>query len=121
MKGLTDWKRVDALTDEDIERAVASDPDTWFPTDEEWANARLVWPSRKEPVTIRIDRDVYNWFRKGDPAFENAIHHVLADYIAAQKPRRKSKPRPGAKKASRAVVKKSSAPKLTKGLRRSYR
>src|SRR5690242_11961894 len=47
MKGETDWARVDALTDEDIERAVADDPDQSFWTDEDWANARVVFPQGK--------------------------------------------------------------------------
>lgn len=34
-KGETDWKRVDALTDEDISRAIADDPDS-FEIDSAW-------------------------------------------------------------------------------------
>ena len=34
--GRTDWKRVDALTDRDIEQAVRSDPDAAPILDKEW-------------------------------------------------------------------------------------
>jgi putative transcriptional regulator len=41
----TDWARVDALTDEDIARAVADDPDAApLLTDEQPARMRMVWP-----------------------------------------------------------------------------
>ena len=35
-KGKTDWARVEALSDEDIERAIAEDPDAAPILDEEW-------------------------------------------------------------------------------------
>ena len=41
----TDWARVDAMTDEDIARAVADDPDAApLLTDEQLAEMRVVWP-----------------------------------------------------------------------------
>jgi putative transcriptional regulator len=41
----TDWARVDALTDADIARAVADDPDAApILTDEQLAGMRVVWP-----------------------------------------------------------------------------
>jgi hypothetical protein len=43
--GETDWGRVDALTDREIEAAVADDPDAAPGLDEEfWADAELVTP-----------------------------------------------------------------------------
>jgi len=44
----TDWDRVDALTDEEIERAVADDPDAEL-LDEDWfRRATLVIPGERE-------------------------------------------------------------------------
>jgi hypothetical protein len=40
-KGETDWKRVDALTDEDIARAIAQDPDSFEP-DPAWRQRAVV-------------------------------------------------------------------------------
>ena len=39
MKGETDYARLDAMTDEDIARAVAADPDA-APLDIDWSKAR---------------------------------------------------------------------------------
>jgi uncharacterized protein (DUF4415 family) len=65
--GKTDWKRVEALTDEQIERAAGSDPDAAPILDKEWfKTAKLVMPEpqpRKEFLTIRLDRKVIHWFK----------------------------------------------------------
>jgi len=44
----TDWDRVDALTDEEIGRAVAEDPDAELLGEEWFKRATLVIPGEKE-------------------------------------------------------------------------
>jgi uncharacterized protein (DUF4415 family) len=90
MKDLTDWKRVRAMTEEDIQRAAASDPDAPMTTEADWANAKVVWPSGKEPVTIRIDKDILEWFRKRGRGYQSRINAVLRAFVEAQKPRQKA-------------------------------
>jgi uncharacterized protein (DUF4415 family) len=86
MEDKTDWVRVDALTDEDIERAVAEDPDAApFWTDEDWANARVVWPQGKAPVTLRLDRDIIAWFKLQGRGYQTRINAVLRGFVEAQK------------------------------------
>jgi uncharacterized protein (DUF4415 family) len=86
MKDETDWARVDALTDEDIERAVAEDPDAPpFWTDEDWKNARVVWPQGKAPVTLRLDRDIIAWFKLEGSGYQTRINAVLRSFVEAQK------------------------------------
>ena len=63
MKGKTDFARLDAMTDAEIEKAVAADPDA-VPLDIDWTKAQLVVPPGKEIVTLRLDRDVLDWFRE---------------------------------------------------------
>ena len=85
-RGKTDWARVDALTDEDIEAAVRDDPDAapilseeetkeWFKT------ARVVLPPGKAPISIRIDRDVLEWFRASGEPYQTRINAVLRAYM----------------------------------------
>ncbi len=62
-KGKTDWARVDALTDEDIAKAVANDPDA-VPIDIDWSDAVLVIPPKKTAISIRLDEDVLNYFKR---------------------------------------------------------
>jgi uncharacterized protein (DUF4415 family) len=84
MKGKTDWARVDALTDEDIERAVAEDPDAPpFWTDEDWANAQRVDPQKH--AAVWLDRDIVEWFKEQGPHFQGRINAALREFIDARK------------------------------------
>jgi uncharacterized protein (DUF4415 family) len=89
MEDRTDWARVEALTDEDIARAVADDPDAAPLLDEAWfRKARLVPPDPKVPISIRIDRDVLEWFRRRGPRYQTKINAVLRAYVEAHTKRR---------------------------------
>ena len=50
----TDWARVAAMTDEEIERAAAEDPDAPPLTDEQLAAVRVVWPTDIAATRRRI-------------------------------------------------------------------
>jgi uncharacterized protein (DUF4415 family) len=74
----TDHRRVRALTDEDIERAVASDPDAAPLLDAAWfASARAVMPPEKEMISIRLDKDVLTYFRSLGPGYQTRINALL--------------------------------------------
>ena len=61
----TDWAEFDALTDEDIERAVANDPDAAPILDEAWfKSAKLTTPAKKL-ISLRFDTDVIDEFKDG--------------------------------------------------------
>ena len=87
MKSLTDWARVDAMTEEEIERNAAEDPDNPPWTEEEWARARVVWPQGKAPVTLRLDKDIIAWFKHQGRGYQTRINAVLRGFVEAQKPR----------------------------------
>ncbi len=81
-RGDTDWTRVDALTDEDIERAVAEDPDAApVMPPEWWAEAELVLPEPKVPISIRLDKEVLEWFKGQGPGYQSRINAVLKAYM----------------------------------------
>ena len=62
--GDSDWARVDALTDDDIERAIAEDPDAAPILDEAWfLRADVSVPAAKTATSIRVDSDVMGWFK----------------------------------------------------------
>ena len=80
-KGQTDWARVDAKTDEDIEAAIASDSD-WDEFKEiDWADAVLVMPGRKKAISIRLDEDVLDFFKKEGEGYQRRINAVLRSYM----------------------------------------
>jgi len=48
LKSTTDWKAVDALTDEQIIEAAKNDPDSALPTAEQWKKfTRFHFPAKK--------------------------------------------------------------------------
>ena len=79
LKGKTDFAQLDALRDEDIARAVATEADA-ASVDTDWTRARLVLPPGKELVTLRLDRDVLDWFRKAGKGYQTRINAVLRAY-----------------------------------------
>lgn len=73
----TDWSRFDAITDEEIEASVQRDPDAPPIVDDEWfATATLVLPRAKEQISIRLDRDVLEHFRR-HPRYQTRINAIL--------------------------------------------
>jgi uncharacterized protein (DUF4415 family) len=85
-KGKTDWARLRHQTDEDIARAVASDPDAAPLADAEWVSAaRVVAPERKQPVYLRLDGDVVRWFKESGPKYQTRINAVLRAYVGAHR------------------------------------
>ena len=75
----TDWERVDALTDEDIDAAASSDPDA-PPTDADfWTDATVVMPEN----IVTVDADLLAWFKAHTPDYETQINAVLRSHVEA--------------------------------------
>ncbi len=80
----TDWDKLRAMSDAEVHAAIESDPDA-HPTDEEfWKDAEVVLPQRKQVVTMRIDADVLEWFRR-QPGYQTRINAILRFYMKAHK------------------------------------
>jgi uncharacterized protein (DUF4415 family) len=89
-KGKTDWARVDALADEDIAKAVADDPDA-APIDIDWSDAVLVIPARKKAISIRVDEDVLDFFKREGEGYQRRINAVLRSYMQQKaKPKKRA-------------------------------
>jgi uncharacterized protein (DUF4415 family) len=89
-KGHTDWKRVKALTDEEIEAAVREDPEAAPIADEDfWKEATLVWPKEKQHISLRLDYEVYWWLKqyakKEGKGYQTLINAILRSWIEIQK------------------------------------
>ena len=85
--GKTDWAAVDALTDEEIEEAVRNDPDA-VPLDFDWSKAVLVIPPKKKAISIRVDEDVLDYFRKEGAGYQRRINAVLRSYMQQNRTKR---------------------------------
>ncbi|VAW14418.1 hypothetical protein MNBD_ALPHA09-1451 [hydrothermal vent metagenome] len=82
-KGNTDWARLDATTDADIEKAVADDPDA-APLDIDWSTAELMTP-HKTQISIRLDDDVIDFFKKGGSGYQTRINTILRHFMEQKK------------------------------------
>lgn len=81
--GDSDWERVRSLTDDDIDAAIASDPDAAPPLDEEWFRDAYVCIPAKIATSIRVDGDVMEWFRSQGKGWQTRMNGVLRAYAKA--------------------------------------
>jgi uncharacterized protein (DUF4415 family) len=85
-RGKTDWAALDALTDEEIGASIANDPD-W--SDEwNWSEAVLVIPPKKKAISIRVDEDVLDYFKKEGAGYQRRINAVLRSYMQQKRKKR---------------------------------
>jgi uncharacterized protein (DUF4415 family) len=80
-RSMTDWKRIDAMRDEDIDLSDIPEQGPDF-----FANA-ILWPGPKRQITLRLDPDVLKFFRKQGRGYQTTINAVLRKYMEAQERR----------------------------------
>ena len=68
-----------ALPDDEIDTSDIPELD-----DEFWQKAVLILPEGKERLTLRLDRDVVDFFKRGGRGYQTRINAVLRAYIKAQ-------------------------------------
>lgn len=82
----SDWRRVDAQTDANIRRAIRTDPDAAPEVDAGWfKSARVVMPEPKQAVSLRLDREVMQWFKNQGKGYQTRINAVLRAYMNSQR------------------------------------
>jgi uncharacterized protein (DUF4415 family) len=79
-KARSDWKRLRSLSDRQVRRAIESDPDSRPAGAEFWKKARVVIPTAKQTITIRLDADLLAWLRK-QKRYQTRINAVLRTYM----------------------------------------
>lgn len=84
-KSQTNWKRVDALEDKDIDLTVAPEvPAEMFARAVVRRGLKPV--SRKTQLTLRVDSDVLEWFKNQGQGYQTKINALLRAYMKAHKP-----------------------------------
>jgi len=85
----TDWSRADALSDDQIRAAVESDPDAAPLVDEAWfEEAEVAEPATKTAISIRIDREVLDYFKASSRRYQTKINAVLRAYMEHERSKR---------------------------------
>jgi uncharacterized protein (DUF4415 family) len=78
----SDLSRVDALKDEDIDYSEIPDLSTLG--EEFWSKAMVKRPERKAQITIRLDREVLDWFKSQGKGYQSRINAILRAYKEAR-------------------------------------
>ncbi len=67
-----------------VERAAKSDPDAAPILGNEWfRTAKLVLTERKVPISLRMDREVVEWFKAHGKRYQSRMNAVLKAYVYA--------------------------------------
>lgn len=74
----TDWKRLSAMTDKDIDTSDIPELDEDF-----FRNAQVKLP-KKHSVTLRLDSDVLVWFKSQGKGYQTRINKLLRSYMENQ-------------------------------------
>lgn len=77
----TDWARVAAFTDADIERMAKTDKDNPASQAADWAEAVVGFPPLKTPVNAKFDLDVVDWFKSQGRGYQTRMNAVLRRYM----------------------------------------
>lgn len=74
----TNWKRVDALRDSEIDFSESPELGSTF------FGQAIRWPGKKKQITLRLDPDVLGFFRRHGKGYQTAINAVLRHYMHSQ-------------------------------------
>lgn len=79
-RGRTDYRRLRSLSDREIANAVRNDKDA-ARLDIDWAGAGVVVPDAKHAISIRLDRDIIEFFKRTGRGYQTKINAVLRSYV----------------------------------------
>jgi uncharacterized protein (DUF4415 family) len=78
----TDWSRLRRMSSASIRKGIAADPDARATDAKFWKTAKVVLPTPKQTVTMRLDADLLRWFRR-EPGYQTRINAILRSYMQA--------------------------------------
>jgi uncharacterized protein (DUF4415 family) len=76
----TDWKRLRAMTDREIDSSDIAPVDKSF-----FVQTRVHWPQSKRAVSLRLDPDLLAWFKSQGRDYQARINAALRVYVEAHK------------------------------------
>ena len=79
-QGKTDYRRLRRMTDQDIANAAKRDKDA-ARLDIDWSGAEVVIPEAKRAISIRLDGDIVEFFKRTGPGYQTKINAVLRAYV----------------------------------------
>jgi uncharacterized protein (DUF4415 family) len=84
----TDLGKVDAMTDEKLERLIAEDEDERG-IRPDWTRAKLIFPQSKQSIHLRLEQDIIKYFKSQGKGHISRMQAVLKAYVDAHRPHTK--------------------------------
>lgn len=90
MRGRADLVRLRRVSEQEIQ--ATSPQELSDLPDDFWDTATVVEPSAKQPISLRVDTEVLQWFKTQGPRYQSRINAVLRSYMVHRRetPRRKA-------------------------------
>jgi len=79
--GRTNYARLEAMTEEEIEASIDHDEEGEI----DWSSVQVGFPGPKERLTVRFDSDVVTWFKAQGPGYQTRMNEVLKSYVKAHR------------------------------------
>lgn len=76
----TDFARVRAMEEEELEAAIDRDEEGEF----DWSTVQVGIPSPKQQLTVRFDEDVVAWFKAQGAGYQTRMNAVLKSFMEAR-------------------------------------
>lgn len=80
-----DWKKIDEMTEEELEASIRADPDEPCESEIDWTKAVKGIPPLKEHINIRVDHDVLAWFKKQGRGYQTLMNNVLRAFVQTRR------------------------------------
>ncbi len=76
----TDWAKIDAMSDDDVDTSDIPELD-----DEFFASGEMRMPKNKTPILLSVDSEVLEWFEEQGADFRYRINAALKIYADAHR------------------------------------
>ncbi|MBA2278732.1 MAG: BrnA antitoxin family protein [Chloroflexia bacterium] len=77
----TDWAKVDALTEEELEASIDFEEEGEI----DWSTVQSGIPGPQQQFTLWLDQEVIDWFTAQGIGYRSQMNAVLRSYVDAQK------------------------------------
>jgi uncharacterized protein (DUF4415 family) len=79
-RGRADLGRLRRMTEAEIRRTAP--PELADSPEDFWDDGELVVPAPKQAISLRVDEDVLDWFKRTGPRYQTRMNAVLRSYMA---------------------------------------
>jgi uncharacterized protein (DUF4415 family) len=79
-RGRADLARLSRMTEAETRRTTP--PELANLPRDFWDEGALVMPAAKQAISLRVDEDVLDWFKRTGPRYQTRINAVLRSYMA---------------------------------------